>query len=98
MYWVINFQIIFQEEFGGDGVDLYDDVIAAPPGGGDNNTSARSETGSNNDSSSGTNHTNNFHHSSNNVNNSIGAGRFRLYIGNLTWVSIDFECYAVLLS
>lgn len=80
------YNILLQEDFGGEGVDLYDDVIAAPPGGGgDGNSISRNDSNSNNDSGSASNHSGSFH-MGNNINNH--GGRFRLYIGNLTWVSL----------
>lgn len=77
-----------QDEFAGDGVDLYDDVIAAPPGGNggvsaNNSSTADGEPGS---PSEETNGTAPYHQMGNNITpNQIGR-RHQLYIGNLTWV------------
>lgn len=79
-----------QEEFGGDAVDLYDDVIASAPGSGVNNTSgppggppASNETSSN--------------HLPNNVSAGPGARRHQhqIYVGNLTWVSLFCVTFSV---
>ena len=78
-----------QDEFAGDGVDLYDDVIAAPPGGnggvtGNNSGAADGEPGSPGEEANGNAP---YHQMGNNIQpNQIGR-RHQLYIGNLTWVN-----------
>lgn len=73
---------VFQDEFGGENVDLYDDVIAAPAskpedGDGPQNSGssqhAPEETNGNVPYHNGPSHG---HH----------GRRFQLYVGNLTWV------------
>jgi hypothetical protein len=81
------FGYLFQDEFAGDGVDLYDDVIAAPAGG--NGGVSSSNTGDGGDTTSPNEETNGnapYHQLGNNIQpNQIGR-RHQLYIGNLTWV------------
>lgn len=80
---------VFQDEFAGDGVDLYDDVIAAPAGGNGGVSSANSGDGGG-DTTSPNEETNGsapYHQLGNNIQpNQIGR-RHQLYVGNLTWVS-----------
>lgn len=81
---------LFQDEFAGDGVDLYDDVIAAPAGG--NGGVSSGNTGeSGGDTTSPNEETNGnapYHQLGNNIQpNQIGR-RHQLYVGNLTWVYI----------
>jgi len=81
------FGYLFQDEFAGDGVDLYDDVIAAPAGG--NGGVSSTNTGDGGDTTSPNEETNGnapYHQLGNNIQpNQIGR-RHQLYIGNLTWV------------
>lgn len=73
----------FQDDFGGDNVDLYDDVIAAP--------AAKPEDGDGPPNSSvphphppeETNGSAPYH---NNASSHHHGRRFQLYVGNLTWV------------
>lgn len=79
---------MLQDEFAGDGVDLYDDVIAAPAGG--NGGVSSGNTGDGGGDTTSTNEETNgnapYHQLGNNIQpNQIGR-RHQLYIGNLTWV------------
>lgn len=77
-----------QDEFAGDGVDLYDDVIAAPAGGNGGVSTGNSGDGGG-DTTSPNEETNGsapYHQLGNNIQpNQIGR-RHQLYVGNLTWV------------
>ncbi|KOB73153.1 Cleavage and polyadenylation specificity factor [Operophtera brumata] len=74
-----------QDEFGGENVDLYDDVIAAPPlkpeddgppnSGGGNHHPTEEQNG------------NSYH--SNGPSHGHHGRRFQLYVGNLTWWATD---------
>lgn len=79
---------MFQDEFAGDGVDLYDDVIAAPAGGNGGVSSGNTGDGGG-DTTSPNEETNGnapYHQLGNNIQpNQIGR-RHQLYVGNLTWV------------
>jgi cleavage and polyadenylation specificity factor subunit 6/7 len=78
-----------QGEFAGDGVDLYDDVIAAAPGNNERGTSESSDRGDRDREASNeeTNGNAPYHQLGNNIQpNQIGR-RHQLYVGNLTWVS-----------
>lgn len=79
---------LFQDEFAGDGVDLYDDVIAAPAGGNGGVSSSNAGDGGG-DTTSPNEETNGnapYHQLGNNIQpNQIGR-RHQLYVGNLTWV------------
>lgn len=74
-----------KDEFGGEGVDLYDDVIAAPADGSrqaetTTTASSQAERSENPEANGG------YHHIGNNLApNHIGR-RHQLYVGNLTWV------------
>lgn len=83
-----------QEEFGGEGVDLYDDVITTTPNDSDVAATAGSGDGGNdgdgvssNDNASATNGNNYSGSSQNNI-----GRRHQLYVGNLTWVG--FVCFS----
>lgn len=85
-----------QDEFAGDGVDLYDDVIAAPSGGnggvsGSNSTSGGGgDADASNISNEETNGNAPYHQLGNNIQpNQIGR-RHQLYVGNLTWVCLIY--------
>lgn len=82
------FACLFQDEFAGDGVDLYDDVIAAPAGGNGGVSSGNTGDGGG-DTTSPNEETNGnapYHQLGNNIQpNQIGR-RHQLYVGNLTWV------------
>ena len=75
----------FQDDFGGDGVDLYDDVIATPTGdvarNNDSGGSAQIDRVEGGDSNGG------YHHVGNNLAPNQFGRRHQLYVGNLTWVS-----------
>lgn len=84
-----------QDEFGGDGVDLYDDVIGAPTSGGEgeapasqqlNTSSSSSGPPAQNNERSPNNGGPSYHHGSNNIQANHGGRRYQLYVGNLTWV------------
>ncbi|KAG8237750.1 hypothetical protein J437_LFUL014293, partial [Ladona fulva] len=85
-----------QDEFAGDGVDLYDDVISAPAaggggGGGDDNTQSSHPTTTNQNSGGRSPNTPNppYQQMGNNIQpNQIGR-RHQLYVGNLTWWTTD---------
>ena len=82
-----------QDEFAGDGVDLYDDVIAAPPGGNggvSNSDRDRSRDRDNSSPSEETNGNSSYHHG-NNTSSGGGGRRHQLYVGNLTWVGVSFS-------
>jgi len=83
-----SFIYLFQDEFAGDGVDLYDDVIAAPAGGNGGVSSGNTGEGGG-DTTSPSEETNGnapYHQLGNNIQpNQIGR-RHQLYVGNLTWV------------
>ncbi|RZF48986.1 hypothetical protein LSTR_LSTR012469 [Laodelphax striatellus] len=93
-------QEFVQEEFGGDGVDLYDDVIASAPGSGVNNSSGGGPPGSG--SGPTTNNTDNGNgpgpENMNNIPKSDGGRRHQLYIGNLTWWTTDQDIADAVLS
>lgn len=77
-----------QGDFTGDGVDLYDDVIAAAPGANERGTSESSDRGERDreNNSEETNGSAPYHQLGNNIQpNQIGR-RHQLYVGNLTWV------------
>lgn len=86
---------MFQDEFAGDGVDLYDDVIAAPAGGNGGVSSSNTGDGGG-DTTSPNEETNGnapYHQLGNNIQpNQIGR-RHQLYVGNLTWVFICFKAF-----
>lgn len=75
---------MFQQEFHGDGVDLYDDVIAAPPGNEENNSAPNPlpptapVPGPPGPSPNGMP----FPPKNNQI-----MQKYQLYVGNLTWVS-----------
>lgn len=77
-----------KDEFGGEGVDLYDDVIAAPADGSrqaetTTTASSQAERSENPEANGG------YHHIGNNLApNHIGR-RHQLYVGNLTWWTTD---------
>lgn len=84
-----------QDEFGNDGVDLYDDVIGAPSSGGEGEAPASQQLNTSSSSSGTPAQTNErspnnggppYHHGSNNVQANHGGRRYQLYVGNLTWV------------
>lgn len=89
IYKCINKQLYsnkhFQDDFGGDNVDLYDDVIAAPPAtnpdGDDANHQPNADGGNDQPGS--------FTGAQVTVVNTPNASgrRHQLYVGNLTWVS-----------
>lgn len=85
------FACVFQDEFAGDGVDLYDDVIAAPAGGNGGVSSGNTGDGGG-DTTSPNEETNGnapYHQLGNNIQpNQIGR-RHQLYVGNLTWVCVQ---------
>lgn len=79
----------FQEDFGGDGADLYDDVLAVPTSTGNGNGPSITQVDNSQASvapidrldeveSNGGGYSNNMNHL---------ARRHQLYVGNLTWVS-----------
>lgn len=79
----------FQDEFGGENVDLYDDVIAAP--------TAKPEDGEGPPNSSAPQHNHPPEETNGNApyhNNAPSHGhhgrRCQLYVGNLTWVCTRF--------
>ncbi|RZF38252.1 hypothetical protein LSTR_LSTR014069 [Laodelphax striatellus] len=80
-----------QEEFGEDGVDLYNDVIESAPGSGVNNSSGGGPPGGG--SGPTTNNTDNGNgpgpENTNNIPKSHGRRRHQLYIGSLTWWTTD---------
>ncbi|KAJ9591680.1 hypothetical protein L9F63_001767, partial [Diploptera punctata] len=84
-----------QDEFAGDGVDLYDDVIAAPPssGGGDDGSQPPHTPGGppipNADGHSPNNANPPYHQLGNNIQPNQVGRRHQLYIGNLTWWTTD---------
>jgi hypothetical protein len=86
--------IFLQDEFAGDGVDLYDDVIAAPPStgaGGDESSQAAHTPGppiQNSDGHSPSNANPPYHQMGNNIQPNQVGRRHQLYVGNLTWVSV----------
>lgn len=88
---------MFQDEFAGDGVDLYDDVIAAPAGGNGGVSSGNTGDGGG-DTTSPNEETNGnapYHQLGNNIQpNQIGR-RHQLYVGNLTWVYICIHTCAM---
>lgn len=88
---------ISQDEFAGDGVDLYDDVIAAPAGGNNNSGGNNGEGGG--DATSPNEDTNGgapYHQLGNNIQpNQIGR-RHQLYVGNLTWVKFILYPFTVI--
>lgn len=78
-----------QDDFGGDGVDLYDDVLTSQPGGtprsdgggpGGDRSMDRSETSETNGG---------YHHIGNNLAPNHMGRRYQLYIGNLNWVNFQ---------
>lgn len=84
--------IFVKDEFAGDGVDLYDDVIATPTGG-NGGVTGNNTGGNDSDSQNATNEETNgnapYHQLGNNIQpNQIGR-RHQLYIGNLTWWTSD---------
>lgn len=90
LFYYIRLACMFQDEFTGDGVDLYDDVIAAPAGGNGGVSSGNTGDGGG-DTTSPNEETNGnapYHQLGNNIQpNQIGR-RHQLYVGNLTWVYI----------
>ena len=92
-------QMFIQDEFAGDGVDLYDDVIAAPPttgGGGDENSQPPHTPGppiQNSDGHSPNNANPPYHQMGNNIQPNQVGRRHQLYVGNLTWVSVTCRKY-----
>lgn len=80
--------IFLQDEFAGDGVDLYDDVIASAPGNVDENNDGPhlNPGGPPPPNPEDTNGAPPYHQHGNNITpNTIGR-RHQLYVGNLTWV------------
>lgn len=83
----------YQDEFAGDGVDLYDDVIATAPGNPaeDGPNDGPPHINPSGPPPSGPEETNGappYHQHGNNITpNTIGR-RHQLYVGNLTWVSL----------
>lgn len=84
--------ILLQDEFGGDDVDLYDDVIAVPSSEPhdriDSVATSQDRSGDSMDTNGG------FAHIGNNLalgSNHIGR-RHQLYVGNLTWVRCLVDC------
>uniref|UniRef100_A0A1B0DBJ3 Cleavage and polyadenylation specificity factor subunit 6 n=2 Tax=Phlebotomus papatasi TaxID=29031 RepID=A0A1B0DBJ3_PHLPP len=78
-----------KDDFGGDGVDLYDDVLTSQPGGtprsdgggpGGDRSMDRSETSETNGG---------YHHIGNNLAPNHMGRRYQLYIGNLNWWTTD---------
>lgn len=85
-----------QDEFGGDGVDLYDDIggpteAAASGGGGGGTPSADGAAGpgSGESASSGTGGPNGVYHQSGGSLTPTMNRRYQLYVGNLTWWTTD---------
>lgn len=84
----VELTIIFQylqDNFGGDNVDLYDDVISAPPA-----TNPEGDDANHQSNASGTDdQPGNFAGAQVTVVNTPNASgrRHQLYVGNLTWVS-----------
>lgn len=74
--------MLLQQEFHGDGVDLYDDVIAAPPGGEENVNSNSIPQGAPPVAPGPSPNGMAFP-----PKNPQMMQRFQLYVGNLTWVS-----------
>lgn len=81
--WV-EFLRLFQDEFGGENVDLYDDVIAAPSKPEDGDRPPSSAPSHNSHPPEETNGNSSYHN--NGPSHHHGGRRFQLYIGNLTWV------------
>lgn len=80
--------LTLQEEFGGEGVDLYDDVITTTP----NDSDVAATTGSGDGANDGDGVSSSDNASATNGNNYSGSSqnnvgrRHQLYVGNLTWV------------
>nr|CAH7714728.1 unnamed protein product [Callosobruchus chinensis] len=75
-----------QDDFGGENVDLYDDVIAAPPG----NNVDRGGGDNHHPPTPGDDTSNNIQGNLQNVNSIAATGRkHQLYVGNLTWWTTD---------
>lgn len=73
---------MFQDEFGGEDVDLYDDVIVKQDDGENGNQPATQRRPSEETNGGGSYHNNSGHGHHGHI-----GRRHQLYVGNLTWVS-----------
>nr|CAD7392241.1 unnamed protein product [Timema cristinae] len=94
-------QGVIKDEFAGDGIDLYDDVIAAPPGGGGDENSQGHVSGApmaNQDGHSPGGANPPYHHIGNNIQPNQLGRRHQLYVGNLTWWTTDQDITEAVIS
>lgn len=88
--------LFFQDDFGSENVDLYDDVIAAPSSANNTDSSETNHQAASAASSEETNG-NTYSTQGNNITPNVGR-RHQLYVGNLTWVSGNLVCSLTLQS
>lgn len=95
---MITFLLGYQDDFTGDGVDLYDDISgptevptsnATATTANTNDSDSPNQTNVNHEAvSAGTGSNGIYHQGSANAAASSQARRFQLYVGNLTWVCL----------
>lgn len=85
-----------QEDFGGDGADLYDDVLAVPTSTGNGNGPSITQVDNSQASVAPIDRLDEVESNGGGYSNSMNhiARRHQLYVGNLTWVSVKIrECF-----
>lgn len=79
-----------QEDFGGDGTDLYDDVLAVPTTTGNGNGPSATQIDNSQASVAPIDRLDEVESNGGGYSNHHMARRHQLYVGNLTWVSFFF--------